>query len=123
MRRWAWVAVASLLASCSSRPHGAADAATAGAALVGVTAIYRATTGGCWAACQNGRVCDPESGTCVEAPPCRGQCAKDERCERGVVDRCAPILMPGVLRVRDAGAAAAASVLDDSGALVVLAGD
>ncbi len=38
-----------------------------GAGVAGA-AVYRAATGGCWAQCTHGMICDPVSGTCVDAP-------------------------------------------------------
>ena len=63
----------------SGRNDYAGAAVTAGAA-VGGAALYRATTGGCWAQCLHGLVCDPKSGLCVEHPPCAGHCAPNEDC-------------------------------------------
>jgi dienelactone hydrolase len=81
---------------CRSGSVSAQQVATASAFTVGATAIYRATQGGCWATCRGGWVCDKESGTCVERPACGSRCKSDERCETGAVDRCVPILEPGL---------------------------
>jgi hypothetical protein len=51
-------------AATRNKTTGAAVAVGAG---VGGAAIYRAATGGCWAQCTHGKVCDRASGTCVEA--------------------------------------------------------
>jgi predicted esterase len=83
-------------AACGGRTVTAQQVATTSALAIGATAFYRATQGGCWATCRDGRVCDKESGTCVERPPCGGRCKSDERCETGAVDRCVPVLDPGL---------------------------
>jgi hypothetical protein len=53
---------------------------------VGVTALNRAATGDCWAACPSGRHCDRASGMCVPTP-CGGACRADWICVDG---QCAP---------------------------------
>ncbi len=42
-----------------------ADAPKAVAFGVVATGVYRGVTGGCWAQCTHGLVCDEESGTCI----------------------------------------------------------
>ena len=52
-----------------------------GSTIFGATAsgISRAS-GGCWAACPTGTICNRNSGLCEELP-CRGLCGSDEHCE------------------------------------------
>jgi len=47
----------------------------AGTAITGA-AIHRGATGGCWAQCTHGRICDRVSGTCVEAARARASSAQ-----------------------------------------------
>ena len=84
----------------ANKTSGAAAAVGFG---VGAAAVYRATTGGCWAECRPGLVCDRASGTCVPLEPdntpaglvpsavssgpastpddpCRGLCLRGEHC-------------------------------------------
>lgn len=57
-----------------------------GATAVGAVAAHRALTGACWSSCPYGRVCDHDSGLCVERS-CRVQCLADDEC---IGDRCEP---------------------------------
>jgi hypothetical protein len=88
-----------------------AGAATAVGFGVGAAAIHRAATGGCWADCRPGLVCDRGSGTCIPYEPsssltatrpvassaaetsiaddpCKGLCLRGERCRvtSGIAD-------------------------------------
>ena len=104
-----WISAVGCAADvAANKPAGAAAAVGFG---VGAAAIYRATTGGCWADCRPGLVCDRPSGTCVPfepssaasatrpvaAPgeetssaddPCKGLCLRGERCRvtSGIAD-------------------------------------
>jgi hypothetical protein len=58
-------------------------------ALVAAIAVHRATTGGCWATCLHGLVCDHATGTCVERPPCGGRCGPTQSCDQAAAsERC-----------------------------------
>jgi hypothetical protein len=56
-------------------------AAVFGGSAVAATGVNRAITGGCWAACPTGRVCNHETGTC-DLLPCSSHCPADLKCER-----------------------------------------
>ncbi len=68
MRMLCLIGCAILLVGCEAATRdkklGAGVAVATG--LTGA-AIYRATTGGCWAQCTHGKICDRKSGTCVDA--------------------------------------------------------
>ena len=82
------VMVIALVSACAPLPTSDAVVAAAWtAAAVGASAVNRAT-GGCYAECGAGTVCNPANGLC-EVLPCRGQCSEEERCdESGLVARC-----------------------------------
>ena len=61
----------------SGAEYGKAGLGLAG--VIGVTAIYRAQTGGCWAVCSAGYACDRASGTCRRRE-CLPACAANETC-------------------------------------------
>src|SRR4051812_37455660 len=85
------VALWALLAGCGDKNEVAGAAVSAGFGVVGA-GVNRAVSKDCWAQCLNGRVCDHETGMCVEHNSCSGRCATDERCEeRGPVGRCVPL--------------------------------
>ncbi len=66
MRRTAWL-VALLVLACGARNEAAYPAAAvAAAAQVGMTAVHRAATGGCWADCHHGTTCNHETGVCEQ---------------------------------------------------------
>jgi hypothetical protein len=74
-----------LIAGCG----GSQGLAVASALVVAGTAsaVSRAT-GGCYATCQSGTICNAETGFC-DVLPCRGLCAEDEDCdESGPVPKC-----------------------------------
>lgn len=63
--------------------RGGNDYAGAAATLVsaaGATAVQRELYGICYASCQAGTTCDPETGLCVRLP-CGGKCPADSRCK------------------------------------------
>ena len=63
-----------------------AAAITSAVALTG-SAVSRAT-GGCYASCVHGTVCNPRTGLC-DRLPCDGRCGSNEYCERrGGQQRC-----------------------------------
>ncbi len=62
-----WVALLALPACGAAERDKKVGAGVALGAGVGAAAVYRATTGGCWAQCPSGLMCDRKSGTCVEA--------------------------------------------------------
>jgi hypothetical protein len=86
-----------------------AGALTTAAAHVAGTAVYRATTGGCYSTCAFGTECDRKSGMCVPLP-CRAKCPADQVCTHvGSEDVCvAPQAARGDWPARDAGAASVA---------------
>jgi hypothetical protein len=64
--------------------HGGIGANAAGAAIFAASGVagavgYRAVTGGCYSSCPYGRVCDRDTGTCVEQDCV---CPADLVCER-----------------------------------------
>jgi hypothetical protein len=73
-----------LVAGCANE---VANAVVWSAVAVTASAVNRAT-GGCYASCGHGTVCNPISGLC-EALPCRGECTEDERCDTsGLAEKC-----------------------------------
>jgi len=59
------VALAGLGAACRVSNVGTGPSALVfGATAVAATAVYRQATGGCWAACNAGWVCNTETGRC-----------------------------------------------------------
>lgn len=62
-----FLALALSLGACNvaTRDKKVGAGVAVGTALAGA-AVYRAASGGCWAQCTHGTVCDPASGTCVE---------------------------------------------------------
>jgi hypothetical protein len=64
------------------------EAAAEGTALgLGAAAVSR-LSGGCFASCLPGTVCNPKTGYCDELP-CRGRCGGNERCDTsGVFPKC-----------------------------------
>lgn len=109
MRRALLITVLLFPAACANTPDQRVQYSSAAVGLAtGVTgaAIYRATTGGCWANCRQGMYCDRDSGLCKPMPcpngdcsasssaaapapasppppaldPCRGLCFPGERC-------------------------------------------
>ncbi|MCA9592536.1 MAG: hypothetical protein KC776_04470 [Myxococcales bacterium] len=62
------LACSAVAAACGSRPNRTRDAAIATGAAVAAAGVYRATTGGCWAACPPRRYCNSATGTCDEFP-------------------------------------------------------
>ena len=62
-------------------PGQSVAAEAIGSSIFAATAsgISRAS-GGCWAACPAGTICNRNSGLCEELP-CRGLCSSDEHCE------------------------------------------
>jgi hypothetical protein len=65
----------------------ATGVATSVVAAVAASAGSRAL-GGCYAICQQGEVCNRNSGLC-DVVPCRGLCGAGERCESGFLgDKC-----------------------------------
>ena len=64
---------------CKEGGSQAANAVIGTALGLTASAISRAS-GGCYAACTEGYICDPESGLC-KALPCYGRCADDEYCD------------------------------------------
>jgi hypothetical protein len=86
-----------LLSSCTT-PGG--NAAVWTAIALSASAVNRAT-GGCYASCSEGTVCNPESGLC-EVLPCRGQCSEEERCDdSGFVERCVAKKTPDIVIEKD----------------------
>lgn len=91
-----------LFTACGDKNEIAGAAMSAGLGVAGA-GVNRAVTKDCWAQCLNGRVCDHETGMCVERTSCGGRCTKDERCdEAGAVGRCVPLFSP--LASHDGGA-------------------
>jgi hypothetical protein len=65
--RFAWIALLACVACEAATRNKSTGAALAVGAGVTGAAVYRATTGGCWAQCTHGKVCDRATGTCVDA--------------------------------------------------------
>lgn len=55
------------------------EAAIGLATMVGTTAVYRQTTGGCWANCSRGYACDRKSGLCRRSE-CIPSCGASQTC-------------------------------------------
>jgi hypothetical protein len=90
------VLAALLLSGCytGSANTIAGAAVTTGLAL-GASAASRAS-GGCYAMCTNGTVCNERTGLC-EVLPCRGQCSSNEHCEQTFSEtKCVPGPATGV---------------------------
>lgn len=68
MRLAPFVVALILCLSCeaATRNKSTGAAVAVGAGVTGA-AVYRATTGGCWAQCTHGKVCDHRTGTCVDS--------------------------------------------------------
>ena len=84
-----------LAAGCASQrgEFGAnqipAAAVVTGAVAVGASAASRAS-GGCFAVCSYGTVCNPKTGYC-DVLPCRGLCTVEQECDvRGPLEKCVP---------------------------------
>lgn len=58
--------------------------------LAGTASGISRASGGCWAACPTGTICNRNNGLCEELP-CRGLCSSDEHCEvTPTSSRCMP---------------------------------
>ena len=72
------------IAGCSAQGAAVASALIVSGAA---SAISRAS-GGCYAACPTGTVCNEQNGLC-EVLPCRGLCSEDQDCdESGPIAKC-----------------------------------
>lgn len=98
-----WLSCASLVAAwlfgCGgNNGYQYTRAAIGLGATLGTTAVYRATTGGCWANCTLGFACDRESGLCRRRE-CIPACATSQTCviEAGDRFRCVDVLGAGPL--------------------------
>ena len=84
-----------LLAACGSSQN-VLNAAIGVGVAAGAAGVERAS-GGCYATCISGTVCNPKTGFC-DPLPCAGRCRTDEACEDGPAGgRCVPAVQPDVL--------------------------
>lgn len=98
-----WLFCASLLAigvlGCGgNNGYQYTQAAIGLGATLGATAVYRATTGGCWASCTPGFACERKSGLCRRSE-CLPACPVSQTCviEEGDHFRCVDMLGAGPL--------------------------
>lgn len=78
---------ATLLTACAAAT--VVGATTVTTAALGTSALQR-KSGGCYAVCTGGTLCNPLNGLC-ERMPCDGRCGADEHCESTMTEtRCAP---------------------------------
>lgn len=102
-----------LAAACgSTAPYTIPAAAINSAIAVGASAAERAS-GGCYAVCANGTVCNPRTGYCepAETSPCGRGCQPGEICVEGQggLGRCVSATPSVVVGKSGAGQAAPAS--------------
>ncbi|MCA9549525.1 MAG: hypothetical protein KC933_05775 [Myxococcales bacterium] len=85
MRRWLYIGV---LALCGC--GAASGASVTGAAVMGTlaaaSAVASRASGGCYAECTHGTICNAATGMC-ERTPCGGACQEGETCD-AVTDTC-----------------------------------
>jgi hypothetical protein len=109
VRRIAPLAAAAALAACqTSAPHTMGAAAIMTGVAAGAAASSRAS-GGCWAICTGGLVCNPRTGWCEKPPP-----APVDPCPPGASSgdpRCSGWPAPTVTHRPDAPAAGTGSGL------------
>lgn len=102
MKGWwtGWILGLAMLSGCKAAPHAITNAVIGTALAATASGVSRAT-GGCYASCPTGSVCNGETGLC-EQMPCDGRCAVNERCEiSGITDRCVPRHIPDLVITDD----------------------
>jgi len=81
------IAIAALLVSAGCAP-ASVNSAILNSIVAAGASVARRTEGECYAPCNPGTRCNPDTGLC-ERIPCGGQCAENQYCdETGLVARC-----------------------------------